>query len=349
MAYSPEAAKAIVGLASRMGVDPGSLAGLFELESGGDPNIWGGAGGQYRGLIQFGPGARKEVGLPSGAMTVEQQIPFVERYFQQRGFTPGKHDVTAMYRTVLVGNPGQSGTDSFGTNSDSAAKRMMPGGDLYQRGAAKLQKGVGGAAIGMPGRSGATQGLEGLPRIGVALDSPADSEPAFDPVTSTALALVGGDEERKPRTTSSGQRLAAESPLAVAIAQLSPQTPQETKQIVQAVGALPSGESSGSGVFKVLEYLTGDDTHSGYRADHGGSNYHEHLAFASPDEARAAAALLNQSGIKTTELKGVNEVGGHSPNSYHYSGQAFDVPAAQVPVGQERELSRRVRALLRMG
>ena len=97
---------------------------------------------------------------------------------------------------------------------------------------------------------------------------------------------------------------------------------------------------------RILEYLTGDTSHSGYRADHGGGNYHEHLAFASPEEARAAAAKLNAAGIKTTELKGVNPVGGHSTNSYHYSGQAFDVPAVQVPIGKEQELSRRVRGIL---
>lgn len=97
---------------------------------------------------------------------------------------------------------------------------------------------------------------------------------------------------------------------------------------------------------RVIEYLTGDPSHGGYRADHGGGNYHEHLAFATPQEAQVAAAKLNAAGIKTTELKGVNPVGRHSDNSYHYSGQAFDVPAAQVPVGQEQELSRRVRRIL---
>lgn len=97
---------------------------------------------------------------------------------------------------------------------------------------------------------------------------------------------------------------------------------------------------------RIIEYLTGDTSHSGYRADHGGGNYHEHLAFASPEEARAAAAKLNAAGIKTTELKGVNPVGRHSTNSYHYSGQAFDVPASQVPIGKEQELSRRVRRIL---
>lgn len=132
---------AVKNLASRLKVDPGTLGALFELESGfnsDSPNRWGGQGGNYVGLIQFGPGARKEVGLPNRKMSIQEQIPYVEKYFGQRGFTPGKHGPTELYRTVLVGNPYQKGTDSWGTNSDSAAKRMMPGGDLYQKAIEKL-------------------------------------------------------------------------------------------------------------------------------------------------------------------------------------------------------------------
>lgn len=145
MSLSRDDALAIVQTSRNLGVDPGSFAGLLQLESGIDPNIWGGAGGNYRGLIQFGPGARKEVGLPDGPMTIQQQLPYVEEYYRQRGFKPGEHDETALYRTVLVGNPYDSGTDSFGTNSDSAAKRMMPGGDLYNTGLQKLNDALGGS------------------------------------------------------------------------------------------------------------------------------------------------------------------------------------------------------------
>ena len=142
--WTRDDANALVRQAETMGVDPFSLGALIELESRGEPNIWGGANGKYFGLIQFGPHARKEVGLPSGAMTVAQQMPYVGKYFQQRGFRPGEHGVTEMYRTVLVGNPHQSGTDSFGTNSDRAAKRMKPGGDLYQRAQQRLKSALGG-------------------------------------------------------------------------------------------------------------------------------------------------------------------------------------------------------------
>jgi tape measure domain-containing protein len=124
---------------------------------------------------------------------------------------------------------------------------------------------------------------------------------------------------------------------------------QQAVKAAQA-GVGVAGMTGGGGrVGQPIEYLTGDRRSSGYRADHGGGNYHEHIAYKTAQEARAAAELLNRNGIKTTELKGVNSVGRHSPNSYHYSGQAFDVPAAQVPVGQEQALSARVRQLLGIG
>ena len=161
MSLSRDDALAIVQTSRNLGVDPGSFAGLLQLESGIDPNIWGGAGGNYRGLIQFGPGARQEVGLPDGPMTIQQQLPYVEKYYQQRGFKPGEHDETALYRTVLVGNPYDSGTDSFGTNSDSAAQRMMPGGDLYKTGLQKLNDALGGS---LPSGAAMTQaGYENTP------------------------------------------------------------------------------------------------------------------------------------------------------------------------------------------
>ena len=119
------------------------------------------------------------------------------------------------------------------------------------------------------------------------------------------------------------------------------------RQPIQFAGTSP-WRNSANMEFEVVEYLTGDPEHPSFRSDHGGRNYHEHIAFATAEQARKAAALLEARGIKTTELKGRDSVGGHAEHSYHYSGQAFDVPASQVPVGQEQELSSRVRAILRM-
>jgi len=72
----------------------------------------------------------------------------------------------------------------------------------------------------------------------------------------------------------------------------------------------------------IVEYLTGDRSHSNYRQDHGGGNYHEHLAFSSVEERDRAIAVLQQNGIT---IGSMND-GRHAPGSYHYSDLAFDVP-----------------------
>jgi hypothetical protein len=136
--------------------------------------------------------------------------------------------------------------------------------------------------------------------------------------------------------------------------------PNTTRASIAAIASgytipgLASQGSYGEGVWRqgeymrprVVEYITGDRSHPRYAADHGGGNYHEHVAYATSAEALLAARKLEAQGIKVTELKGHSRVGRHSPNSYHYDGRAFDVPASQVPVGQEQALSRRVRAIL---
>lgn len=130
---TPEDKAAFLQTSKQLGLDPYEFGGLIQLESGFRPNVWGGAGGQYRGLIQFGPGARKEVGLPSKEMTIAEQLPYVKKYFDQRGFKPGM-GIEKAYATVLVGNPGGSlsAKDSFGTSVGAAAPRMKAGGDLYK-------------------------------------------------------------------------------------------------------------------------------------------------------------------------------------------------------------------------
>jgi lambda family phage tail tape measure protein len=112
------------------------------------------------------------------------------------------------------------------------------------------------------------------------------------------------------------------------------------KQLAAVTGG--GGGSGGGASGRIIEYLTGDRSHRGYRADHGGSNYHEHVAFETAKQMRAAMQALQAAGIRIGSTTG----GRHAAGSYHYSGQAFDVPASQVPVGQEQALSRRVRSVL---
>lgn len=128
----PEDKAAVLNTARNLGLDPYEFGALIHQESGFRPNVWGGAGGAYRGLIQFGPGARQEVGLPSESMTIAQQLPYVEKYFQQRGYKPGM-GIAKAYATVLGGNPNASLTskDAFGTSVASSIPGFQKGGSLY--------------------------------------------------------------------------------------------------------------------------------------------------------------------------------------------------------------------------
>ena len=101
------------------------------------------------------------------------------------------------------------------------------------------------------------------------------------------------------------------------------------------------GSTAGKGG-KIIEYLTGDTSSRNYRADHGGSNYHEHLAFATTEQRDRAMQALRANGI---QIGSVNS-GEHAKGSYHYKNLAFDVPGGQVPVGQEPTLSKKVRMVL---
>ena len=101
------------------------------------------------------------------------------------------------------------------------------------------------------------------------------------------------------------------------------------------VGTAPFGHQP-------IEYLTGDRNHSGFRADHGGANYHDHLAFKTTKARDAAMARLRQHGIK---IGSIND-GKHADTSYHYADLAFDVPGTNWEVGKEAEGSQKIRTLL---
>jgi len=134
---TPQDKEAVLQTARNLRMDPNELGALVLQESGFRPNVWGGGGNNYYGLIQFGGPERKEVGLDPkkiGSYTVAEQMPYVEKFLKGRGFEPGKKEKKA-YATVLGGNPYAS-VYSEGANKTSvasAAPRMIPGGDLYKQ------------------------------------------------------------------------------------------------------------------------------------------------------------------------------------------------------------------------
>jgi tape measure domain-containing protein len=124
-------------------------------------------------------------------------------------------------------------------------------------------------------------------------------------------------------------------------AQLDYTAAQRTASAAGTTAPQKSGLPSG-----VSGYITGDPKSSYYKADHGGSNYHEHLSFVSRKAAEEAYNKLRSAGITVTEFMGYGKVGRHTPGSKHYEGLAFDVPGAQVPVGKEPALTARVQSIL---
>jgi hypothetical protein len=128
--------EAIFRAAKQLQLDPYEFGAFLSLESGPnmDPNVWGGAGKDYYGMIQFGRNERERYLDPRliGNYTRAEQIPKVVQFLLDRGFKPGKMGVDRAYATVLLGNPNEplSKQDSFGTSPINSLPRFKPGGDL---------------------------------------------------------------------------------------------------------------------------------------------------------------------------------------------------------------------------
>lgn len=125
-------AQSIVNAAQKLGISPLDLATIIGFETSGtyNPNIVGGEGNRYRGLIQFGPDEQKKYFKPG--QSFEQQIQDgVVRYFQDRFAKAGKTTQGAslldLYTTVLGGNPNANpyAKDSNGTSAISGVNQMM--------------------------------------------------------------------------------------------------------------------------------------------------------------------------------------------------------------------------------
>ncbi len=127
-------AKALIAAASKLGVSPLDLATIISFETGGtfSPSIVGGAGGNYMGLIQFGPSERRQYGAHRGQSFEEQVQGPVVRYFQSRfggvGMSTQGASLEDLYTTVIAGNPkaNRNARDSFGTSARSGVAAMGP-------------------------------------------------------------------------------------------------------------------------------------------------------------------------------------------------------------------------------
>jgi hypothetical protein len=132
-AFQPSSrARALIAAAQKLGVSPLDLATIISFETGGtfSPSKWGGAGGNYMGLIQFGGPERQQYGANPNQSFEEQVTGPVVRYFQDRfkgvGMSTQGASLEDLYTTVLAGNPraNRNARDSFGTSPRSGVARM---------------------------------------------------------------------------------------------------------------------------------------------------------------------------------------------------------------------------------
>ena len=127
-------ARALIAAAQKLGVSPLDLATIISFETAGtfSPSKWGGAGGNYMGLIQFGAPERRQYGANANQSFEEQVTGPVVRYFQDRfkgvGMSTQGASLEDLYTTVLAGNPraNRNSRDSFGTSPRSGVAAMGP-------------------------------------------------------------------------------------------------------------------------------------------------------------------------------------------------------------------------------
>lgn len=121
---TPEATAYLVERARAAGYNPQDLMRVINYESSGDPTRWGGKGGNYYGLIQFGPEERKQFGVDTEHPNAQNQIDATLRFLSARGFKPGM-GLLDLYSTVNAGSPGHySASDGNGTVASHVAKMM---------------------------------------------------------------------------------------------------------------------------------------------------------------------------------------------------------------------------------
>src|SRR6266478_4295217 len=99
---------AVRASSARLGVSPSDVLTAMSYETGGklDPNLWGGKGGKYLGLIQFGPEEQAKYGVRPG-MPLEEHVNAAENFLRDRGVKPGM-GLLDIYSTINAGQDRKS-------------------------------------------------------------------------------------------------------------------------------------------------------------------------------------------------------------------------------------------------
>ena len=119
-------AASVVTAAKQLGTTPEDLATVIGYETGGtySPSKWGGKGGNYMGLIQFGPNERQQYGA-NESQSFPDQMSAVVRYLKDRGYKPGM-GLMDLYSTINAGSPGHyNASDGNGTVAEHVARMQQ--------------------------------------------------------------------------------------------------------------------------------------------------------------------------------------------------------------------------------
>ena len=81
------------------------FAKIFNYESSGRPDVWGGKNNRYFGIFQAGDSERKQFGIDTKHPSAQNQIDAFGKFLSARGYKPGM-SLLDMYSTVLAGSPG---------------------------------------------------------------------------------------------------------------------------------------------------------------------------------------------------------------------------------------------------
>ena len=118
--------------AQAKGYNADDLLRAIQYESSGRPDIWGGKGKDYFGLIQLGPNERKQFGVDTAHPNARNQIDAAFNFLAARGFKPGM-GMLDLYSTINAGSPGHyNASDRPGATVASHVAKMagmpIPGG-----------------------------------------------------------------------------------------------------------------------------------------------------------------------------------------------------------------------------
>lgn len=153
--FTGENADVLRQAAKELGTTPRDLATVISYESGFNSKKWGGKGGNYMGLIQFGPNERRDYGA-NDQQSFKEQMPAVVRYLKHRGFQPGM-DLLQLYKTINGGNPRASSkaNDGNGTIEQHVAKMIATH-------TARAERFLASGSKDQPDLAGAAKGLDKL-------------------------------------------------------------------------------------------------------------------------------------------------------------------------------------------